>query len=241
MCPSIDKKEKKTLCEQAKSVVNLKIACLSQQGVSRSINQDNIRIRNIAKERYAVLCLCDGIGGLDDGEVASAIVVEMVAKRILNSPAEKLISRAIRANGVLSKRFKKCGTTLSAVVIDKCSSEYCILNIGDSRVYLLRGGEVVRLTEDDVVRQPYNAERTLLTRAIGVRESLGNLNVRNGTLENGATLFLMSDGAYSKITNNDFQVIDYSKRPEEYIVSLLDQAVLRRSLDDISIVVCKAL
>lgn len=218
--------------------INLRTAYLSQQGVSRVLNEDCVQIRNVASERYAILCLCDGIGGLDNGEIASQICTNIMSKRILSNPIETLTRRTINANSKLSSRKKRCGSTLSAVVIDKKQCEYYALSIGDSRIYMIRNSIATRLSKDDTIVGLNSSYRGLLTNAVGIKDKMVIHSVISGALENGDSLLLMSDGAYSKLNDNNLHEIFILNKPEEYLIVLAEQAVRRKSQDDISFAIC---
>lgn len=92
----------------------------------------------------------DGMGGLDNGEVASGCAVDQF--RIYDTKADMrpLGELLIEVNQYICNRmagsFDKIGST--AVVISIKNGQYEVTNLGDSRCYLLRGGTIKQLTED---------------------------------------------------------------------------------------------
>jgi protein phosphatase len=216
----------------------LRTAALTQQGISRGNNEDCVSIRDITSERYAILCLSDGIGGLEDGEAASRIVVETMCKQISSSPMKTLSKRMVRADKTISSRSKRCGSTVSVVAIDKNTLKFDAINIGDSRIYLLRGRSVVMLSKDDKPIHDNGYTQNVLTNAVGMKKHILKHNIISGTLEIGDILLLLSDGAYAKLNDEDFLDLRILHAPENYLVRLAEYAVTRKSQDDISIALC---
>lgn len=127
---------------------------------------------------------------------------------------------------------------MSAVVIDKHSCKYYALNIGDSRIYMLRNNIVARLTKDDTIFGLNSSFRGLLTNAVGIKDEMVTHDVISGALENGDSLLLMSDGAYSKLDDNNLHETFILNKPEEHLILLAEQAIRRKSQDDISFAIC---
>jgi protein phosphatase len=100
--------------------------------------------------------VADGVGGHAAGEVASRTVVGVLAsleKAWVDEPLDAALARAVADGNDRIAFLMECrpetagmGTTLTAVALHE---EYVVANIGDSRTYLLRDGELRRLTRDD--------------------------------------------------------------------------------------------
>ncbi len=123
----------------------------SDIGLARSNNEDSF----LAGTR--LLAVADGVGGAAGGEVASATAIAAVAPLDEYEPGYDLIGRlheailagnaAIAAQVAADAALEGMGTTLTAVLFG--GQHYGLVNIGDSRTYLLRGGELTQLTHDD--------------------------------------------------------------------------------------------
>src|SRR5688572_32830775 len=96
------------------------------------------------------------MGGHNAGEVASALAVSTIAGAIATSEvreAAALEDAVRRANGRILEAaaenadFAGMGTTVSAVLVE--DGHAALVNVGDSRVYLLRDGRLEQLTRDD--------------------------------------------------------------------------------------------
>ena len=154
----------------------------TDQGRIRANNQDAMYADS------ALFVVADGMGGHQGGEVAANLAVRTVAKADRESLAQ-LRDAIIEANRVVHKtaieqpELHGMGTTLTALAVSREaeSPQFVILNVGDSRIYRHRDGQLEQLTEDhsyvaELMRRgeldedaaavhPY---RNMLTRAIGV-------------------------------------------------------------------------
>jgi PPM family protein phosphatase len=130
-------------------------AVLSEVG-RRENNEDAV----FASPR--LIAVADGVGGAAAGEVASRLVIQKMIgldnRRIERPLEQELTDAVLDANDVIAfvtlyePRHAGMGTTLTAVALSN-DGEYLIVNVGDSRTYLLRDGQLQRLTRDDSLVQ----------------------------------------------------------------------------------------
>jgi protein phosphatase len=127
----------------------------SDVGVSRQNNEDSA---------YAgpwLLAVADGMGGYAGGEVASSTIIRSLRAIDAEVPPEQLVDTLGEAIGQAHEKLRnviaerpdldRMGTTLTAIL---WSGPYMALaHIGDSRGYLLRGGELFQITEDHTLDQ----------------------------------------------------------------------------------------
>ena len=126
-------------------------------GLERAENQDNVWGEMLGARACAAV-LCDGMGGESRGGLASKIAVDVVSRRILenyrenmgrNSIRNLLVTSIVAANNMVRTAAEEHGneimgtTCVAAIVAD--GTAY-IVNVGDSRAYLLRNGTVTQLT-----------------------------------------------------------------------------------------------
>jgi len=179
------------------------------------------RMRKNNEDRYLIAgrlaAVADGMGGHRAGEVASAIAMEELATLEhagpWPTPAEAgealravflAANRRIREVAAKDSEFEGMGTTLVALLEDGDSVH--LANVGDSRAYLLRNGELSQVTVDHTLVQelidegrlrPDEAERhpqrSIITRALGV-ESDVEVDLFTYKLLPGDRLLLCSDG-----------------------------------------------
>ena len=151
--------------------MKIEYSARSHVGLTRENNEDNLFVNgatlppDIGKRLFSVdgvaeppiaLALCDGMGGREDSELASRIAVGTVSRfeeRIRNARTAEMFDAvqtcvreadaAIRAAGGKQRRS---GTTFSMAVIQK--QGVSCFNLGDSRVYALRGKKFQQITHD---------------------------------------------------------------------------------------------
>ncbi len=209
--------------------MNYIVAASTDIGNTKSTNQDSfgVRVINTPAGRMVFAVLCDGMGGLAKGEVASSSVVNAfyrwVENRLPLLCAEGMINDADIRNEWTTiaieynekiKQYGKAhginlGTTLTAMLIT--DSRYYVINVGDTRAYEVADGVRV-ITKDQtlVAREvelgmltPEQAEtdprRSVLLQCIGASETVNPDMFFGQTLQN-AVYFLCSDGFRHEIS-----------------------------------------
>ena len=152
-------------------------------GICKKTNQDSALLMQAESSRGDVLlaAVCDGVGGLSKGELASAYVAQQLQNWFTNE-LEVLLDEADlqmalyhswsalvdRANREISAYAKRIGTHLgtTAAVLLLIENTYFIMNIGDSRIYTLTD-QVYQLTHDQtLVQKEMDAGRLSLEEAM---------------------------------------------------------------------------
>ena len=206
----------------------IKILTAPHTGLRRAANQDVCAGKALDGE-LAYALVCDGMGGENGGAVASATALEQIVKAVEQAlrpgmearPLSGLMESALlAANAAVCARAKEdpalrgMGTTAVLTVVSRGVAHIC--HAGDSRAYLIRGGEASPLTRDHTVVQmlldkgeitPAQAlvhpERHYITRAVGVADRLspefGQVNLAGDDL-----LLLCSDGLYNMVDSGEF-------------------------------------
>ena len=140
--------------------MNFLTAVLTDVGIRKKTNQDSVLIKEAITDygRVLVAIVCDGMGGLEKGEVASAILVKAFSDwfhrefpRILYSGIEANVVRQswtdliLEQNQKISEYGLSCNASLgtTAVALLLVENVYYIINVGDSRVYYLKEGVVI--------------------------------------------------------------------------------------------------
>jgi PPM family protein phosphatase len=189
----------------------LKRGAMTDIGRMRKNNED----RFLSAGKLAAVA--DGMGGHRAGEVASAIAMEELAALEhagpWHNPAEAgealrsvflLANRRIRETAARDKELDGMGTTMVALLEDGDSVH--LANVGDSRAYLLRHGELSQVTVDHTLVQelidegrlrPEEAERhpqrSIITRALGVEPEV-EVDLFTYKLQPGDRVLLCTDG-----------------------------------------------
>src|SRR6266496_4492677 len=194
--------------------------------LNRGAMTDMGRMRKNNEDRYLIAgrlaAVADGMGGHRAGEVASAIAMEELATLEhagpWPTPAEAgealrrvflAANRRIRETAAKDSQFEGMGTTLVALLEDGDSIH--LANVGDSRAYLLRNGELSQVTIDHTLVQelidegrlrPEEAERhpqrSIITRALGVEADV-EVDLFTYQLQRGDRLLLCTDGLSSVV------------------------------------------
>lgn len=228
-------------------------------GLRRKINEDSI----LSAPERGLWAVADGMGGHQAGEVASGAVIEAL-RRLPNAPnADELAAQATealqRVNGELialaksSERKKGAviGTTVVGLAI--ANGAFCCFWMGDSRAYLLRGGEIRRLTRDHSVVQklvdagmldPEDADNhedaNLITRAVGASEE-AEIDVVGGEAMAGDQFLLASDGLTRLVRDDELAFQLQRHAPAEAAEALIDMVLDRGAPDNVSLIIIKLL
>src|SRR5215207_5827260 len=182
----------------------------SDLGRQRQGNEDNFFVR------APLFVVADGMGGAQAGEVASEIAVRSFDDELPNgSLPEALASVIEQANKRIHDKARAdeslhgMGTTTTAAYVD--DDEVIIAHVGDSRAYLLRDGELVRLTKDHSLvgelvargklteeQAEQHPQRSVITRALGPEANV-QVDVDIFPAKAGDLFLLCSDGLTSMV------------------------------------------
>ena len=210
-----------------------KAVAMTDQGLYRKTNQDSVLIceKYIHGNKIILAVVCDGMGGLKYGEVASKLAVESFEKwfdvfvtRLTELPRkEKLIHDWKKLIADINTKIynyaasvsAQVGTTLSAIIL--FNNHYVIGHVGDSRIYLINKNNISQLTEDhSLVAQEVrkgllssnqakkDKRRHLLVRCVGVK-SMVEPQFISGEINEFDAYLLCSDGLWHRVEENEMQ------------------------------------
>jgi protein phosphatase len=182
----------------------------SDLGRQRQGNEDNFFVR------APLFVVADGMGGAQAGEVASEMAVKSFEPGLGDgAPAESLVRVIEGANRQIHDRSRAdeqragMGTTVTAAYVD--TDDVVVAHVGDSRAYLWRGGDLIRLTKDHslvgelVARGKLTEEqaeahpqRSVITRALGPEPNV-QVDVDVFPAKAGDVFLLCSDGLTSMV------------------------------------------
>ncbi len=211
--------------------MNFIVSATTDIGLTKSTNQDsfNVRVFNTQQGKVVLAVLCDGMGGLSKGEVASASLVNAFCKWADNKlPAlcEKEIEDSDIRNdwvGIATEYNEKIkayaascgtnmGTTLTALLLTP--NRYYIINVGDTRAYEIADSVTVLTKDQTVVARevelgnltPEEAEtdarRSVLLQCIGASDVVYP-DMFFGQTKKDAVYMLCSDGFRHEITADE--------------------------------------
>src|SRR6266700_1040791 len=232
------------------------------------------RVHESISEPLGVFIVADGLGGHDNGQVASrmtiALIAERMARELLADPlaSEKagepakpfdedeyvaLLKSAVEdANTALcqvNERVKTdMGSTITGFII--VGDHAYIINVGDSRTYMLRGGQLYKLTNDhslveqlvaggliepdDVYTHP---QRSQIFRSLGDKLNV-QIDVFKQQLHPGDIMLSCSDGLWEMVRNPQIEsILNTAPDPQTASAQLIDAANANGGEDNISAVV----
>lgn len=239
---------------------NLQVADLTggRAGFAHDHNQVVPEVaRHLVGPRGTLLIVSDGMGGAAAGEVASAMAVSIVSEEMARQvsagvgPVDALRSASNAANGSIWEKsqadsaVRGLGATLTAGYL--LGHDLFLSQVGDSRAYLVRGGQIRQLTEDqswanavkkagiEVAHVPSN----VILQALGT-QAVVNAEITSERLQPGDMLLLCSDGLSNKVTDEDLlHVLTSASSLEAAAHELIRLANERGGEDNITVVIAR--
>ena len=231
----------------------------TDKGRMRVSNQDAFAGRTL-EEGCAYLLVCDGLGGENGGEVASALACQEITRVLEGGLRPDMTDRSLRgllesafvtANAVIRRRAREdlslagmCTTAVAAVAL---GGEITLCHVGDSRAYRLKGEEAValttdhtlvqmlidegKITEDEAADRP---DRHHITRAVGAEDYL-DVELGSCTLQPGETLLLCSDGLYNMVDKGESPALARRCLEEGSAAPFLERANQLGGADNITV------
>ena len=249
--------------------MDIRAAGITDVGLKREGNEDSFA----ANDASGLYLVADGMGGHLAGEVASGVAVEMIDKSFqrwieYRTPLEELfgapdpsltllgnyLSSSIRlANRVVYEmamqyeQYRGMGTTVAALHV--APALIVAANAGDSRIYMIRNGQIERLSKDHTIvseqvdmgmMSPEEAETSplkhVLTRNLGSSEDV-DADVFEIEPVNGDRFVLCSDGLTDLVSEEEvLQAVLEGDEPRALCQELLDIALRRGAHDNTTVV-----
>ena len=199
-------------------------------GCVREINEDSGRFvrpsdADALKEKGVMLVVADGMGGHSAGEVASGMAGELVPRLYFDSKGEphaalrgavEEANRRIHAASLEDESKRGMGTTCTTLVL--LDGQAFAAHVGDSRLYMLRGGKVYLLTEDhsavmemvklglitmDEART--HEDKNVILRALGTSPEVEVSTLEPWRVHAGDKYLLCSDGLYDLVADEEIE------------------------------------
>lgn len=243
----------------------MRIGFKSDKGMIREKNEDYLSVLSGNPGIPLAFIIADGMGGHNSGEVASKSAVDFISSYILQFPEtmqdEHEILSVIRdvvmkANASVynlartNEEHLGMGTTLIAAV--ELKHRLYIAHVGDSRAYVLRDGQMTRITKDhsyieELISQgsltreeaENHPKRNIITRALGCEESILVDTYESEILKNDIYL-LCTDGLTTMLKEDEIRsVLESEPDPQQACNILVDRANGCGGEDNISVIVFK--
>jgi serine/threonine protein phosphatase PrpC len=221
---------------QPQPLLHLEVSAQSDVGCVRANNEDAFGY----SEADGLYVVCDGMGGMASGEVASALAVVTMVETFAASGSSgavvstRLLEAISAANRTVwlhgqSAEHKGMGTTVVAAATS--GDKLIVGNVGDSRAYLMEGGQCVQMTVDhsyvnELIRNgtltresahhvDLNGMESVITRALGAEEEVQPdffaADLHPGSLlllaTDGLTRYLLQDEIAMVLANSPFDLI----------------------------------
>jgi serine/threonine protein phosphatase PrpC len=231
-------------------------AARSAVGLIRNGNEDG------ALTHPLLIAVADGMGGHAGGEIASAIALEILARRsavftdvemdkdsaddYYNSTIDE-IDGALKVASDDDPALSGLGTTLTALFIR--DNQAVLLHVGDSRAYRIRGASIEQLSVDHTVMQELlnagtitqaevaeHPQRSMLTQALMGSQAL-SIGLHVFDLKAGDRFILCSDGLSGVLTDKEIKSLVKSQTPQDAVAALVDATYINGAPDNVTIVV----
>ena len=220
-------------------------------------------------EDGVVVAVSDGMGGALAGEVASTMAVQTVSEKLLDPDEEpvttdahdQLISKLYHATvfanylihqqGRSDPQFQGMGATFTGVAVTPAGAD--VIQVGDSRAYLVRGGNIYQVTKDQSLVQqlidaqqisPEEAEthtlKNVILQALGAQNEIYPVSARIAPCNNDVFL-ICSDGLSNKVPAGKMQEIitEHFEELQNACVDLVTLANKNGGEDNITVVLAK--
>ena len=241
-------------------------AGMTDVGLIRQINEDNWGWSRLA-EGVELFVVADGMGGHDSGEIASKIAVDTLlteaSRRLAGSTRpsidaiENILDEAFqeannRVKGTAEERGSDMGTTLvCAIVIDGPDGRVALCaNVGDSRAYLIRGGQLHQITRDHSLVQRmveqnrltaaearHHPHSNILLRTVGTERNV-EIDIFRVELELGDRILICSDGLWGEVEDSEIEgILNHSDNNRIVCRELIRAAHHGGGKDNISVVI----
>ncbi|MBI5088044.1 MAG: serine/threonine-protein phosphatase, partial [Actinobacteria bacterium] len=211
--------------------------------------------------------VADGMGGHQAGEVASELAARTLRERLHAgaSSVDVVVAAVLEANAAIfqtahtNAEQRGMGTTLTAITVlpanDERGEQLALVNVGDSRAYLLRSGELTRATVDHSYVQELLAtghitenearnhpRRNIVTRALGIEPTV-RVDSWLLPIVRGDRYVICSDGLVDEVEDFDIHTLldNHPDDPQAAAEALVSAAIASGGRDNVTVVVIDVL
>lgn len=241
------------------------ISAKTDIGMKRSTNQDSFSYGQLENGAVTWAVVCDGMGGMAAGNVASVSAVEVIAGALEQNLSPKssasfvrnLLKTSIESANVRvydmaqeNEEMRGMGTTVVVVVIIKGTAYFA--HAGDSRAYLYSDDQLVQITTDHSVVQTLiekgqltedeaknHPNKNIITRALGVAPYI-DIDFDEREICEGDTVLLCTDGLTNCIDDELIKLASSDNDFESLAERLVELANQNGGNDNITVVAVKA-
>ncbi|TLN08513.1 Stp1/IreP family PP2C-type Ser/Thr phosphatase [bacterium] len=230
----------------------------SHIGLVRKTNEDN----SLVCEDLQLLAVADGMGGHQAGEVASRVALDTVSAYVTQNsgdiaanPGAVLQKALAEANQKIYRQARQesgyhgMGTTITAAIL--LPGKAYLAHVGDSRAYLIHGGEIRLVTDDHslvnelvknggitVDEASRHPQRNVLTRAVGSSAGV-DVDLYEEATVRGDILLLCTDGLSNLLSPGEIRdIVTGVASLEEGTARLVELALAGGGADNITVILC---
>jgi type VI secretion system protein ImpM len=218
---------------------------VTDTGNWRKRNEDAI----LNRPDIALWAVADGLGGHEEGEVASQLIVETLQNISLADDFEITLKnvnnclQSVNTQLLNLAEQKQCNSIIgSTVVVFLAQQQQCaVLWAGDSRLYRLRNQQLQQLTQDHCPDYGYIPDECSVkifnevTRAVGAEEIL-ELDCKQEEICEGDLFLLCSDGLDKDVSPKEIEQVLLTQKHEKIVDTLLELCLQRGAKDNVSII-----
>lgn len=235
-------------------VRNYELFNYSDPGKKRSVNEDYFA--TYQNENWLLLILCDGMGGVRGGKIASRLAVKAIGEFFRQKFEEPIgflresmafANRVVREKAGKEDELTQMGTTVVALLFDGERVFYA--HVGDSRLYLFRENSFTQITEDHSYVQELvsrgllspeaarsHEQKNKITRCIGYLNSEPDIGSEPIFAQEKDLFLLCSDGLTDMLADQEIQAIVQSQANIEVMgKTLIDAANEKGGADNITV------
>lgn len=245
----------------------MRVASDTDKGLIRKENQDNLRVCEFDGNVLAVVC--DGMGGERSGSTASTMAVDIIIENFLagykkistfNNTEDFNSIRKLMSSSVADANFsihyesshdiskKGMGTTCVFAYVTENTAH--IVNVGDSRAYLVRGEDIIQITKDHTrVQQLFDKgqislsemeshpHKNMLVRAVGVEKTV-DVDYFSTDFRKEDIIILCSDGLSGYCGKSEiYEKVRSYISIDEVCRKLIELAMSKGGRDNVSVVI----
>jgi len=258
----LEKEWQKKVDRARRSGLTLKMGARTDLGRIRENNEDKFDFfepedPEVLARKGSFYAVADGMGGHSAGQIASELALKTIVRSYYADPSPdvegSLRSAIAEANSLIYSAAQAIaeragmGTTLTAAVVR--GDELYVAQVGDSRAYLVRGGQIRQITEDhswiaeQVKRGALTEEeaaaspfRNVITRSLGTSATV-ETDIYVEKLEPEDAVVLCSDGLSTHVAAEEMKRVVQGKSPSESALELVEMANQAGGTDNITVVV----
>ncbi|MCH4092651.1 PP2C family protein-serine/threonine phosphatase [Acetobacter sp.] len=230
----------------------LKYSASTHQGTVRGENQDAF----LCRPALRIFAVADGAGGHDDGRWAACRVIEslgalpqgLTPQALLVHARHRLTMAHEQLRLEAARRGSRKGMASTVVVLILTEEYFACLWVGDSRIYLLRDGELSQVTKDHSHAQAlvdaglmrtedmeFHPQANVVTRAIGAGDTPIQIDKVTGPLLPFDRFLLCSDGLTKAVSERD--ILSCLETGTSSAELLVQTALLRHARDNVTAIV----